>query len=99
MGCVGGGGSLEPYDCGGVEYWLEFEAMLSGISTEIIEYLKLEWYEPNCCLVEDNAPTSDAETVVVNVNDSTSAAFSFAESGRVLTVVSTAAVAVLAMAL
>lgn len=108
--CVDGGGEWNPYTCESIDYWLQYEAGSSGITHESLEYIRIYWYQPNCCLAEhedetedetestseDSPVAEDSSTLETGAENSVSAAPGFR---GILTVASTAAAIVLAMAL
>ena len=58
----GGGSSYIAYTCSDLQYWLDNEASTSiGMTDEVIEYLRTEWYQPKCCrLIIDDVDTIEA---------------------------------------
>jgi len=55
--CLEGGGSWEPYTCGEMENWFMYEATFSGLDTETLEYLRVEWWQKPCCGHADHHDT------------------------------------------
>jgi hypothetical protein len=47
--CVEEGGSYEPYTCGDVEIFLQFDPEAEALGDEFVDYLVAEWYQPKCC--------------------------------------------------
>ena len=47
---------------GFLQYWFDNEASTSiGMTDEVIEYLRTEWYQPKCCrLIVDDVDTIEA---------------------------------------
>lgn len=100
--CVDGGGEWSPYTCDEIEYWMQHMALPSGVDHETLEYLRVSWFQPNCCLAENedesgsSSADADSSTLEAEAESSVSAAPGFR---GILTVASTAAAIVLAMAL
>jgi hypothetical protein len=47
--CVDGGGVYDAYSCEDIDFFLLYEAEASGLTSEIVEYLLTESYQPKCC--------------------------------------------------
>mmetsp|Transcript_111367 Transcript_111367/g.228060 ORF Transcript_111367/g.228060 Transcript_111367/m.228060 type:complete len:997 (+) Transcript_111367:121-3111(+) len=78
---VGGGSSYEAYSCVDVEYWMQHEALsVEGITIEVIEYLRTDWYQPRCCRrdTENGEPTKEGgnNTTVGSLSSTGSHVFS-----------------------
>jgi len=62
---VGGGSSYNAYTCVGIEGWLSSdEPTKLGITNEVKEYLKINWWQPKCCrvVVQDGDEPTDSPT-------------------------------------
>lgn len=94
--CVDGGGEWSPYTCEDINYWLEYQAAASGMDHETMEYIRIYWFQPNCCLPESESESSSEDTLETGAESSVSAAPGFR---GIFTAASTAAAIVLAMAL
>eukprot|EP00751_Fragilariopsis_kerguelensis_P016429 CAMPEP_0170841154 /NCGR_PEP_ID=MMETSP0734-20130129/5005_1 /TAXON_ID=186038 /ORGANISM="Fragilariopsis kerguelensis, Strain L26-C5" /LENGTH=779 /DNA_ID=CAMNT_0011209101 /DNA_START=2290 /DNA_END=4629 /DNA_ORIENTATION=- len=44
-----GGTSYEAYTCADIQDWLRYEATMWGITDEVKEFVRTEWYQPKCC--------------------------------------------------
>jgi len=82
--CLEGGGEYNSYSCEEVEYFLMTEWM--NLGEDVAEYITTNWYQPKCC----RSPNREEEIA--------SAAPGSGHGGKVLAVLSGAAVAILAMA-
>lgn len=47
--CLGGEGEWAAYTCADADNFLRFEAQLSGLTSDSIEYLMEYWWQPKCC--------------------------------------------------
>jgi len=54
-----GGTSYDAYTCEGIQYWLRHEATtLWGLTDEVKEFIRTDWYQPKCCRVVRSDSTS-----------------------------------------
>merc|ERR1712238_39305 len=69
----GGGDWYDAYTCAGIEEWLQVDAILLGLTNEVMAYMKETWWQPTCCRegvevvsIEDE-DENDEETATVTV--------------------------------
>ena len=87
----GGGTSYDAYTCAGIEDWLQFDAILLGLTNEVMESMKKTWWQPTCCREvvegvsigdEDEDDEDDEDTATVTVTaveeESSSSTYSWA---------------------
>merc|ERR1712238_468240 len=83
MGVEGGGDWYDAYTCAGIEEWLQVDAILLGLTTEVMEYMKETWWQPTCCREvmevvsigdeeEDDEETATVTVTAVEVESSSS---------------------------
>jgi len=74
----GGGTSYDAYTCEEIEDWLRTEVIWSGLTDQVIEYMKGTWWQPTCCREvvevvsigdedEDGGDTAAGDTATVSV--------------------------------
>jgi len=87
--CREGGGATNPYTCIDIQNYLNSQSVIDSAA---VEYIVTNWYEPKCC---SSNTISETEP---EANEIVSSAPGFADSGKVLALLSGAVVTILAMA-
>jgi len=73
--CLEGGGQWVAYTCADADSWLQYEAEVSGLTTDTIEYLMESWWQPKCCSDESDEDMESADSSSEDSDESGASAF------------------------
>jgi len=81
---IGGGTEYNPYTCSDIEFWLQGEEAASlGLTDQVREYLRTEWWQPKCC----SAVYANKESSEDEVFDDVSSSSALSSATALLTMV------------